>query len=81
MAFYFSIGPITINSQNTNSTVSFGENQQSGWTSNRKTNNGVGLQAGIFGIYANKTVINDNDTKDGNMIDEDNINSTQGQGL
>jgi hypothetical protein len=81
LAISFTIGAININSQNTNSTASIGKNQQSGWTANRKTNSGVGQQIGIFANTANNTVILDNDVKDGNMIDKNNIPSTQGQGL
>jgi hypothetical protein len=79
LAISFTIGAININSQNTNSTASIGENQQSGWTSNRKTNNGVGLQIGIITGTTDNTLIIDNDVIDGNMTDKDNIPSTQGQ--
>lgn len=73
----FKIGSININSQNTNTTASVGENQQSGWTSNRKTNNGFGVQVGLFQNTTNNTVIYDNDVIDGNMIDKNKIPSTQ----
>lgn len=81
LAISFTIGAININSQNTNSTASVGENQQSGWTANRKTNSGVGQQIGTFANTANNTFISDNDVTDGNMIDKDNIPSTQGHAL
>ena len=77
LAISFNIGSININSQNTNTTASVGENQQSGWTSNRKTNNGFGVQAGLFQNTNNNIVIYDKDVNDGNMIDKNNIPSTQ----
>lgn len=81
LALPLSIGAININSQNTNAAVSVGENQLTGWSAHRKTNNGVGLQIGIFANTANYTVIVDNDVSDGNMIDPDNIPGVQVQTL
>jgi hypothetical protein len=79
LAFSFFVGAININMQNTNAGVFFGENQQSGWSSHRKTDNGVGQQNGIFSSTANLTFINDNDVNDGNIFDPDIISAVQGQ--
>ncbi|WP_042454386.1 hypothetical protein [Neobacillus dielmonensis] len=81
MALPLSIGAININSQNTNAAVSVGENQLSGWSSHRKTNNGFGIQVGLFTNNLNYTLIMDSDVIDGQMNDQDVIPAGQGQAL
>ena len=81
MAIPAGVGVININSQNTNASLGVGENQMSGWSAHRKTNNGVGLQIGMFLNTANWTLIVDPDVNDGNMIDPDLIPAVQGQAL
>ncbi|MCQ6280775.1 hypothetical protein [Bacillus sp. EB600] len=81
MAIPLLVGAININSQNTNSATSIGENQLSGWSSHRKTNNGVGLQIGIFTNTLNYTIIIDSDVNDGNIFDPDILPAVQGQAI
>jgi hypothetical protein len=81
LAIAFSVGAININSQNSNAAVSVGENQLPGWSSHRKTNNGVGIQVGIFTNTLNYTNIIDPDVSDGNIVDPDVIPAVQGQAL
>lgn len=81
MAIAFSVGAININSQNSNAAVSVGENQLPGWSSHRKTNNGVGIQVGLFTNTLNYTNIIDPDVSDGTMIDPDVIPSVQSQAI
>ena len=81
MAIPIAIGAINVNSLNTNSTVSVGENQLSGWSSHRKTNNGVGIQVGIFTNSLNYTIIVDNDLADAQITDPDIIPGIQTQAL
>ncbi|WP_026692312.1 hypothetical protein [Peribacillus kribbensis] len=79
MAIPAGVGIININSQNTNASLGVGQNQMPGWSSHRKTNNGFGIQAGMFANTANWTLIADPDVNDGNIIDPDFIPSAQGQ--
>ncbi|MBT2659067.1 spore germination protein [Bacillus sp. ISL-18] len=81
MAMPVAVGAINVNSLNTNATVSVGENQLSGWSSHRKTNNGVGIQVGIFANSLNYTIILDNDLADAQMLDPDIIPGVQTQAL
>jgi hypothetical protein len=81
LAIAFTVGAININSQNTNAAATVGENQLSGWSSHRKTNNGVGIQVGIFTNTLNYTNIIDPDVSDGNIVDPDVIPAVQGQAL
>lgn len=71
LAIPVGVGVINIVMQNTNSSVAVGENQLSGWSAHRKTNNGVGNQAGLYSNIANISIILDNDLNDGNIIDPD----------
>ncbi|MBL5768695.1 hypothetical protein MXL46_20570 [Heyndrickxia sporothermodurans] len=79
MAIPFAIGSINVNSQNTNATISIGQNQLPGWAAHRKTNNGQGIQAGLFLNTANGTVIIDTDLLDGQMNNANITPSAQGQ--
>ncbi|QQZ08451.1 hypothetical protein [Heyndrickxia vini] len=79
MAIPFAIGAINVNSQNTNSTISVGQNQLPGWAAHRKINNGLGFQAGIFFNMANGTVVIDTDVLDGQMNNANISPSAQGQ--
>ncbi|MEH7385846.1 hypothetical protein V7147_10600 [Bacillus sp. JJ1521] len=81
MTVPFSIGAINIQMQNTNSAVSVGQNQLSGWSSHRKTNNGAGNQAGFYANITNLTIIIDNDLIDGQINDNDITPAGQGQAL
>lgn len=81
MAIPLAIGAINIAMQNTNSSVSVGQNLQSGWSAHRKTNNGAGNQSGLFSNIGNLTIIIDNDLNDGNIFDPDIYTGAQGQAL
>ena len=81
MAIAFTVGAININSQNSNAAASVGENQLPGWSSHRKTNNGVGIQVGIFTNTLNYTNIIDPDVTDGNIIDPDVVPAVQSQAI
>ncbi|MCM3768484.1 hypothetical protein [Neobacillus niacini] len=81
MAISFSFGAINVNQQNTNAGVNVGENQQFGWSSHRKTNNGVGQQAGVFWNITNWTNIIDNDLFDAQIVDPDILPGVQGQSI
>ncbi|AZU61617.1 hypothetical protein [Neobacillus mesonae] len=81
MAIPVGVGAINIIMQNTNSSVSVGENQISGWSAHRKTNNGVGNQAGFYVNISNLSLIWDNDLNDGQIIDPDIIPGLQTQAL
>jgi Spore germination protein gerPA/gerPF len=81
LAIPLAIGAINVNSLNTNAVVSVGENQLYGWSSHRKTNNGVGIQVGIFTNSLNYTIIVDNDLADAQMLDPDIIPGVQSQAL
>jgi hypothetical protein len=81
LAVALSVGAINVNSQATNSAIAVGENLLSGWSSHRKTNNGFGLQVGIFANTANYNIIVDNDISDGNIFDPDIMPAVQVQTL
>ncbi|MBS4193741.1 hypothetical protein [Lederbergia citri] len=81
MAIPVAVGAVNIGMLNTNSAVSFGQNQLAGWSSHRKTNNGAGNQAGLFSNINNLTVIIDNDLIDGQINDPDIIPGPQAQAL
>jgi hypothetical protein len=55
--------------------------EKTNYGKNRKTDNGVGLQLGIFEETENYTIIIDNDINDGKMSDTDIIPTVQGQGI
>lgn len=75
------VGAITINNQNTNSTVAIGQNQLPGWSAHRKVNNGLGFQAGIIINMASGANVNDFDVLDGQMNNITTNPSLQGQTL
>lgn len=81
MPLAFTLGAINVNSINTNSTISVGENQLPGWTAHRKINNGVGFFAGNVLITGNATFINDPDGVDGLMTSQNISPSVQSQAL
>lgn len=81
MAISIVIGAINVNHQDTNSDVSVGENQLTGWSAHRKTNNGFAQQSGIITNIQNFNPIIDNDVNDGNMIDPDIVPGAQVQAL
>lgn len=81
LAIPLAVGAINIMMQNTNSSVSLGVSLMSGWSAHRKTNNGVGNQAGLYSNIANMTIIIDNDLNDGQIIDPDVYTGVQGQAL
>lgn len=81
MAIGFTLGAININSQNTNSAISIGENQLTGWAAHRKVNNGIGFFAGNVLNMGNISSIIDPDGVDG-LINNQNITpSVQSQAL
>ncbi|MCM3768482.1 hypothetical protein [Neobacillus niacini] len=81
MAIPIAIGAINVNHQDTNSSISVGENQLTGWSAHRKTNNGFAQQSGIITNTLNYTIIIDNDLSDGNILDPDFIPGAQAQVL
>ena len=81
LAIPLAIGAINIMMQNTNSSVAVGENQLSGWSSHRKTNNGAGNQAGLYSNIANISIIYDSDVNDGQIFDPDINPGVQTQAL
>jgi hypothetical protein len=81
LAIGFTLGAININSQNTNSAISIGENQLTGWAAHRKVNNGIGFFAGNVLNMGNISSIIDPDGVDG-LINNQNITpSVQSQAL
>ncbi|WP_442599902.1 hypothetical protein [Neobacillus sp. D3-1R] len=81
MALGIVVGAINVNSQNTNSTISVGENQMPGWAAHRKINNGIGAQMGIFLTTGNGAFILDTDAIDGQMNNANVSPSAQNQAL
>ncbi|OCA85079.1 hypothetical protein [Pseudobacillus wudalianchiensis] len=81
MAIAFTLGSINVNSQNTNSAISIGENQLPGWAAHRKVNNGMGFQAGNVFNAGNTMGVNDPDAIDGMMNNQNISPSAQGQAL
>lgn len=81
MAIAFTLGSINVNSQNTNSAISVGENQLPGWAAHRKVNNGIGFLAGNVLNTGNISGINDPDLIDGMMNNQNIAPSAQGQAL
>ena len=81
MAIGFTLGAINVNSQNTNSAISIGENQLPGWAAHRKVNNGIGFFAGNVLNMGNVASVIDPDGVDG-LINNQNISpSVQSQAL
>lgn len=81
MAISINFVSIVINSQNTNATVSIGENTQSGWNSHQKSNYGNGMYFGNTASPNNIINILDNDVVDMPVTDNDFIPSNQNQSL
>ncbi|MEH7385847.1 hypothetical protein V7147_10605 [Bacillus sp. JJ1521] len=63
----FDVKEININSLNSNSAVSIGENVSNGWCSLRKTNQGIGRSSGVTEHKKNTNIIIDNDFLDFQM--------------
>jgi len=72
---------IILNSQNTNATVSVGENLQSAWTSHNKKNFGNGFFFGPSASPNNLINIVDNDVVDMPVNDNDSQPAAQNQQL
>jgi hypothetical protein len=81
LAIAFTLGAININSQNTNSAITVGENQLPGWAAHRKTNNGMGFFAGNVLNTGNISSIVDPDGVDGIMNNQNISPSVQSQAL
>ncbi len=81
MSVNISFGTINVNAQDTNATVSIGENSQGGWSAHSKNNFGNGM---LFGINNSANMINnifDNDAVDSPITDNDGIQPNQNQSL
>lgn len=81
MSFPIIFNSIIVNGQETNSTVSVGQNQQDGWAAHCKQNVGVGMLFGLNNTINTLNVINDCDLLDAPISDNDIIPSAQGQAL
>lgn len=69
MAIPIFFNSINVNGQYTNSTVSIGENSQSGWSAPSKNNFAVGPQFGQNIVPTPFNFINDSDLSDAPMYD------------
>lgn len=81
MAVTISFVAINVNSQETNATVSIGENSQAAWTSHNKQNFGNGMFFGNTLTPNNWILISDNDVIDMPVNDNDITPSAQNQTL
>jgi hypothetical protein len=81
LAIVFTLGAINVNSQQTNTAISIGENQLPGWTAHRKVNNGMGSFAGNVVNAGNISSIVDPDGMDGMMNNQNITPSAQNQAL
>jgi hypothetical protein len=81
LAIVFTLGAINVNSQQTNTAISIGENQLPGWASHRKVNNGIGFFAGNVVNAGNISSIVDPDGVDGMMNNQNITPSAQNQAL
>lgn len=79
MAVIINMIAINVNSQNTNSAVAIGENQQAAWTSHNKSNFGNGVFVGNTLAPNNIIIILDNDIIDMPVNDNDFVPSGQNQ--
>ena len=71
MAFPIVFNSIIVTGQETNGTVSIGENQQDGWSAHAKQNVGAGMFFGINNTPFPVTYIFDSDMIDAPMSDND----------
>jgi len=81
MAISINFVSIVINSQNTNSTVSLGENAQSAWNAHQKKNFGNGMYFGNTASPNNIINILDNDIIDMPVQDNDIAPTAQNQSV
>lgn len=81
MAFPIIFNAIIVNGQETNGTVSIGENQQDGWSAHAKQNIGIGMLFGLNNTLNILNIINDNDIIDAPISDNDIVPSAQAQVL
>jgi hypothetical protein len=70
---------INVNSLNTNSTVSIGQNAQTNWDSHNKNNYGNGSHSGIVNVLAPSNIIFDNDILDTPINDPDFVPTAQAE--
>jgi hypothetical protein len=71
MAVSINFIAINVNAQQTNATVSIGENAQNVWSSHNKRNYGNGLYLGLAYSPNNLVILSDNDFIDMPVIDND----------
>ncbi|MDC3413713.1 hypothetical protein NC797_13780 [Aquibacillus sp. 3ASR75-11] len=81
MAVPIVFGSINVNAQDTNATVSIGQNTQSGWNAHSKNNFGYGMLFGWNVATNSLNYVFDPDVTDTAINDNENNPTNQGQAL